>query len=55
MSKYYTLITILFSFFISAQDYSVTAIPEELKKNAYAVVRCMRKKTKITIRNRKYK
>ena len=39
MSKYYTLITILFSFFISAQDYSVTAIPEELKKNAYAVVR----------------
>ena len=39
MNKIFSLITILFSYFISAQDYSATAIPEELKKNAYAVVR----------------
>ena len=39
MNKIFSLITILFSYFISAQDYSATTIPEELKKNAYAVVR----------------
>lgn len=39
MNKFFSLITILFSLLISAQDYSVSTIPEELKKNAYAVVR----------------
>lgn len=39
MNKIFSLITILFSYFISAQDYSETTIPEELKKNAYVVVR----------------
>lgn len=39
MNKFFLLITILFSQLFFSQNYSVSAIPEELKKNAYAVVR----------------
>lgn len=39
MNKFFSLITTLFSVIFSAQDYSVSTIPEQLKKNAYAVVR----------------
>lgn len=39
MNKFFLLITTLFSVFYYSQDFPVSTIPDELKKNAYAVVR----------------
>lgn len=39
MNKVFSLITILFFQLFFSQNYSVASIPEELKKNAYAVIR----------------
>ncbi len=39
MNKIFLLLFFIVSIFFSAQDYPVSAIPDELKKNAYAVIR----------------